>query len=259
MRFQLVALSLPAATGLVAVVMCGCVTVTGVGYDSRPCYGHAPIRPAAVPWPPRVPPHVVAEASRDKAAPARIYQQQRPVRPVPQQAYVQYRQVSREPTQSRPPAVSYDYVEHDRIVLPREYVQGSRNGFTNEDVARLTVFYERVYGVDRFLIAAVMKAESDFDPYAVSPAGARGIMQLMPETARSLGVANSFDPAQNIAGGTLYLAMQLRAFNGNLSLALAAYNAGPEAVRRHGGIPPYRETQDFVQRVTFYYRHYAGR
>ena len=259
MRFQLLALSLPAATGLVAVVMCGCVTVTGVGYDSRPCYGYAPIRPVAVPWPPQMPPPVVAEAPRDKAAPARTYQQRRTVRPVPQQAYVQYRQVSREPTQSRPPAVSYDYVEHDRIVLPREYVQGSRNGFTNEDVARLTVFYERVYGVDRFLIAAVIKAESDFDPYAVSPAGARGIMQLMPETARSLGVANSFDPAQNIAGGTLYLAMQLRAFNGDLSLALAAYNAGPEAVRRYGGIPTYRETQDFVQRVTFYYRRYAGR
>jgi len=143
-------------------------------------------------------------------------------------------------------------------VLPREYVQGSRNEFTNEDVARLTVFYERVYGIDRFLIAAVMKAESNFDPYAVSPAGARGIMQLMPETARSLGVVDSFDPVQNIAGGTLYLAKQLREFN-DLSLALAAYNAGPEAVRRHGGIPPYRETQDFVQKVTFHYRRYAGR
>jgi len=258
MRFQLLALFLPAATGLVSVMMCGCVTVTGFGYDSRPCYSYASIRPAAVPWPPQMPPPVVAEAPRERAAPARAYQQRRTVRPVPQQAYVQYRQVSREPTQSRPPAVSYDYVEHDRIVLPREYVQGSRNGFTNEDVARLTVFYERVYGVDRFLIAAVMKAESDFDPYAVSLAGARGIMQLMPETARSLGVANSFDPAQNIAGGTLYLARQLREFN-DLSLALAAYNAGPEAVRKYGGVPPFRETQDFVQRVTFYYRRYAGR
>jgi soluble lytic murein transglycosylase-like protein len=138
-------------------------------------------------------------------------------------------------------------------------VQGSRNEFTNEDVARLTVFYERVYGVDRFLITAVMKAESDFDPYAISPAGARGIMQLMPETAKSLGVVDCFDPAQNIAGGTLYLATQLRAFNGDLSLALAAYNAGPEAVRKCGGIPPYRETRNFVQRVTSYYQHYAGK
>ena len=256
MRFQLLALFLSAATGLVSVVICGCATVTGFGYDSRPCYGYAPIRHAAVPWPPQAPPPVVAETPRDRAAPARTYQQRRPV---PEQKNVQYRQASREPTQSRPHTASYDYVEHDRIVLPREYVQGSRNEFTNEDVARLTVFYERVYGIDRFLIAAVMKAESNFDPYAVSPAGARGIMQLMPETARSLGVANSFDPAQNIAGGTLYLAMQLRAFNGDLSLALAAYNAGPEAVRKYGGVPPFRETQDFVQRVTFYYRRYAGR
>jgi soluble lytic murein transglycosylase-like protein len=149
-------------------------------------------------------------------------------------------------------------VEHDRIVLPREYAHGSRNEFTNEDVVWLIVFYEKIYGLDRFLIAAVMKAESDFDPYAISPAGARGIMQLMPEAASSLGVADSFDPVQNIAGGALYLARQLREFN-DLSLALAAYNAGPEAVRKYGGIPPYRETRDFVQRVTFYYRRYAGK
>lgn len=201
---------------------------------------------------------MVAETSRDKAAPARTYQQRRTVRPVPQQGYVQYRQASREPTQSRPRAASYDYVEHDRIVLPREYAHGSRNEFTNEDVVWLIVFYEKIYGLDRFLIAAVMKAESDFDPYAISPAGARGIMQLMPEAASSLGVADSFDPVQNIAGGALYLARQLREFN-DLSLALAAYNAGPEAVRKYGGIPPYRETRDFVQRVTFYYRRYAGK
>jgi soluble lytic murein transglycosylase-like protein len=144
-------------------------------------------------------------------------------------------------------------------VVPREYARTTAGTLTAEDLARLIVFYENIYGVDRFLTAALIRAESNFDPYAVSPKGARGLMQLMSETATSLGVADCFDPAQNIAGGTLYLATQLRAFNGDLSLALAGYNAGPEAVRKYGGIPPYRETQDFVQRVTFYYRRYAGK
>jgi soluble lytic murein transglycosylase-like protein len=142
-------------------------------------------------------------------------------------------------------------------VVPREYAQTIAGTLTDEDLARLVVFYENVYGVNRFVTAAVIKAESNFDPYAVSPKGARGLMQLMPETAKSLGVADCFDPAQNIAGGTLYLATQLRAFNGDLSLALAAYNAGPEAVRKYCGIPPFRETQEFVQRVTYHYRRYA--
>lgn len=188
--------------------------------------------------------------------PPRVTHEQRLT--VPQPAYVPHRQAHREPTRTRPSADSCDYVKYDRIVLPREYVDGNGNTFTNEDLSRLIVFYEKVYGVDRFLITAVMQAESDFNRYAISPAGARGFMQLMPETARSLGVVDCFDPAQNIAGGTLYLAKQIREFN-DLSLALAAYNAGPEAVRKYGGIPPYRETRQFVQRVTFSYQHYAGR
>lgn len=103
-------------------------------------------------------------------------------------------------------------------------------------------------GVHPRLIEAVAWTESRHNLRAVSPKGARGVMQLMPETARDLGVDPN-DPAQNILGGALYLRAQLQAFDGDVVKALAAYNAGPGAVRRHGGTPPYRETQDYVARV----------
>jgi soluble lytic murein transglycosylase-like protein len=103
-------------------------------------------------------------------------------------------------------------------------------------------------GLHPNLVNAVAWAESRHNPAAVSPKGARGVMQLMPATARELGV-DPDDPAQNILGGALYLRAQLDAFGGDLVKALAAYNAGPNAVRRHGGVPPYRETRDYVDRV----------
>ncbi len=115
----------------------------------------------------------------------------------------------------------------------------------------------RKHGLDAALIAAVIKAESNFNPHAVSPAGAQGLMQLMPGTARSLGVTNSFDPVQNINAGTHYLAKQFAEFDDNVRLALAAYNAGPKAVKQYGGMPPYRETREFVNRVLGYYRQYS--
>jgi soluble lytic murein transglycosylase-like protein len=103
-------------------------------------------------------------------------------------------------------------------------------------------------GLSQALISAVISAESGFRPDAVSPAGARGLMQLMPGTARALGVADPFDPQQNVLGGARYLEQQLRQF-GSIEKALAAYNAGPGAVQRYGGIPPYPETQNYVRRV----------
>jgi len=108
-------------------------------------------------------------------------------------------------------------------------------------------------GVDPALVQAVIQAESGGDPKAVSQAGAMGLMQLMPETAHDMGVADPFDPAQNVAGGTRYLQQMLDRF-GNVPEALAAYNAGPGAVEKHGGIPPYTETRHYVQRVLDLYR-----
>ncbi len=105
------------------------------------------------------------------------------------------------------------------------------------------------YGIDTALLRAVIHAESAFNPMAVSRKGAQGLMQLMPGTANELGVTDAFDVAQNIAGGAKYLARLLKDFNGNIQLATAAYNAGEAAVQKYGGVPPYDETQVYVQRV----------
>jgi len=112
--------------------------------------------------------------------------------------------------------------------------------------------YASSYRLEEALVKAVIKAESNYNPQAVSRKGARGLMQLIPETARQMRVSDPFDPMQNIRGGSNYLRLMLDQFNGNIDLALAAYNAGPNAVQRHGGIPPYEETRTYVKRVRRY-------
>jgi len=117
----------------------------------------------------------------------------------------------------------------------------------------------RQYGVEVGLIKAVIKAESDFDTYAVSRAGAQGLMQLMPATAELLEVEDPFDPAANIFAGVRHLRELLDRFNGNIPLAVAAYNAGALRVEAAGGIPAIEETRQYVQRVLTYYRYYVRR
>lgn len=115
--------------------------------------------------------------------------------------------------------------------------------------------YAARFRLDPALLLAVIKVESNFDPQVVSRKGAQGLMQLMPETALEVGVRNPFDPSESIFGGAQYLRKMLDTFE-HLDLALAAYNAGPGAVRRFGGIPPYEETINYVKRVRYYMNHY---
>lgn len=105
------------------------------------------------------------------------------------------------------------------------------------------------YEMDPALIRAVMQAESAFHPYAVSRAGAEGLMQLMPDLADEMGVGDSFDPRENIMGGARYLKRLLTYHDGNIDLALASYNAGPGNVERYGGVPPFRETKNYIKTI----------
>lgn len=138
-----------------------------------------------------------------------------------------------------------------RIVseLPR-----SRTLISVADLAPVIARHSRAHRLHPALIRAVIKTESDFDPLAVSRAGAIGLMQLMPQTAVRLEVRDSYNPDENIGGGTKYLRQLLDRFDGNLPLALAAYNAGEHAVERYQGLPPIAETRQYVKKVLRYYR-----
>lgn len=142
------------------------------------------------------------------------------------------------------PPVPSDVVERYILALPAD----------RQRHARLIRHLAPRFDVDYRLALAIARAESNFDPKAVSPKNAQGLMQLIPDTAARFGVRNAFDPEQNVRGGLAYLRWLLERFNGDVALASAAYNAGEGAVDRHGGVPPYRETQQYVQRILHFYR-----
>jgi len=153
------------------------------------------------------------------------------------------------------------YKEDEHFVITNQAVPGAKPlpGFTaprrvggGMPASPYDAFIERLaaeYDLSPDLIKSVVMVESAFDPHAVSPKGAQGLMQLMPATARHYGVRNAFDPLENLRAGSRHLRSLLDEFDGDVTLALAAYNAGSSAVRRHGGIPDYRETRDYVRRV----------
>ncbi|MDK2871592.1 MAG: hypothetical protein PWQ16_944 [bacterium] len=139
-------------------------------------------------------------------------------------------------------------VEDLSPLLPRD---SFKEDSSIEDVVNRA---SKLYKLDPKLVMAVIEAESNFNPKALSPKGAMGLMQLMPDTAREMGVRDPFDVEENIMGGVKYLNYLSEKYKGNLELVLAAYNAGPGAVDKYGGIPPYKETQDYVRKVLSIYR-----
>ena len=164
---------------------------------------------------------------------------------------------------ARNPEASPDAAFSSNAVLPPpgfSAQQSSATSVIDQRLDRIVRDAAARHDVDPALVKAVISTESGWNPHAVSRKGAVGLMQLIPGTAQRFGVNNSFDPAQNVEGGTTYLKALLDRYNGDLSKSLAAYNAGEHAVDLHGGVPAYRETQQYVRKVTdAYFRPGSGR
>jgi len=184
---------------------------------------------------------------------------QKPYTSIPEGTRIAYNQESRElvwdTDGSQPPAANRPLSPVSDSSLPADQLSLQHNA--QRLIERSVSSASAKYDLPRDLIRGVIQAESDFQPQAVSPAGAQGLMQLMPATARELGVRNPFDITENIDAGTRYLKKMLTLFNGDVKQALAAYNAGPRTIQESNGEIPYRETRHYVQRVLSFSGHLA--
>lgn len=148
------------------------------------------------------------------------------------------------------------YIKEKRRPKTHLYARGPSRSYKRSEWDSVITDIAIGHGVDPLLVRGIIEVESGFEPSALSPKGAMGLMQLMPGTASDLGVSDPWDPVQNIKGGTKYLSWLLKKYNGDLEKALAAYNAGPNAVDYYNGIPPFQETQDYVRTII---ARYTGR
>lgn len=150
-------------------------------------------------------------------------------------------------------------VQNASFMSPNSFIPVPSSSLNRNSYDQIIAYAANKHGVSVGLVKAIMHTESGFNPNARSPVGAQGLMQLMPATAKRFNVSNAYDPHQNIEGGVRYLSWLIKRFNGNLKLALAGYNAGEGNVDKYGGIPPFRETRDYVERVlTRYHNLYRG-
>jgi soluble lytic murein transglycosylase-like protein len=235
--------------------------------ERRPTTAVAATAPAPAPVPAPAPPATATAAAASSAPPRSTPGASRAQRVVSGQVYTYMKDGVRHYTSARPAQVAsvgevrtirYSYIE-------RCYACGANPGVNFGTIRLNTQAYRseiaaaaREFGVEEAVVRAVIHAESAFNPTALSRAGAQGLMQLMPATARRFGVSDAYDASQNIRGGVQYLSWLLRRFNGDLTLAAAGYNAGEGAVDRHGGVPPYNETRYYVKRVAQLADRYRG-